>query len=215
MFVLTTCAPRPIERFFPPKAGCQWHRFWFLRGKKWPPACLKSEIAMAKINWSKARKFQSFEEKYQPGTVLRNGRVVAPAESRDQLSARAASAMREFEANMAKPSKKPVRGKLSINALKGYIAAAGLKPSEVAGGVSGLMQVAAEIYAMPVSDELIHRIRGLSKKRRRALCASYQKKHHLLSPTVKGAIRKRDERTRPTDDELHRLETIHEQLKLH
>jgi len=140
---------------------------------------------------------------------------VAPAETRDQLSAKAAVALREFEANLAKPSKKPVRGKLSINALKGYIAAAGLKPSEVAGGVSGLMHVAAEIYAMPVSDELIHRIRGLSKKRRRALCASYQKKHHLLSPIVKGAIRKRDERGRTTDDELQRLEAIREQLKLH
>lgn len=50
---------------------------------------------MARINWSKTRKYRSYEEKYEPGTELRNGRVVQPRRP-DSLAARAAEAERKW-----------------------------------------------------------------------------------------------------------------------
>jgi hypothetical protein len=40
------------------------------------------------MNWTKARKFREAEEKYQPGKVFDNGRVVTD-KPRDSLDARA------------------------------------------------------------------------------------------------------------------------------
>jgi hypothetical protein len=72
---------------------------------------------MGKMNWSKARKFRDFEEKYEPGTVMQNGRVVGSG-PRNGLAAKAAKAEREWlggimassgNAGRAKSRRKPSR----------------------------------------------------------------------------------------------------------
>lgn len=59
---------------------------------------------MAKINWTKTRKFRDYEEKYEPGTELKNGRVVAPRRP-DSLAARAAKAEAEWLAERERAAK--------------------------------------------------------------------------------------------------------------
>jgi hypothetical protein len=61
---------------------------------------------MARLEWSKSRKLQSgeYEEKYDPGTGLRNGRVV-PVARPDSLAARAALAEQEWLAEREKKRK--------------------------------------------------------------------------------------------------------------
>jgi hypothetical protein len=61
---------------------------------------------MARLEWSKSRKLRTgeFEEKYDPGTVLRNGRVV-PVARADSLAVRAALAEQEWLAERAKKRK--------------------------------------------------------------------------------------------------------------
>lgn len=49
---------------------------------------------MKRINWTKARKFKISEEKYDDGSVLKNGRVVTSP--KDSLSARAAAAEKRW-----------------------------------------------------------------------------------------------------------------------
>lgn len=64
---------------------------------------------MAKINWKNARKFRDFEEKYEPGTELRSGRVVQ-ARKPDSLAARAAEAEKQWiEGRVAKAKKQRQR----------------------------------------------------------------------------------------------------------
>jgi hypothetical protein len=60
---------------------------------------------MAKINWNKTRKFRDFEEKYEPGTELKNGRVVLPRRP-DSLAARAAEAEAKWIEERAAAAKK-------------------------------------------------------------------------------------------------------------
>lgn len=63
---------------------------------------------MAKMNWKKARQFRSSEEKYEPGTVLKNGRVV-PAAPRDPIGIAAAKAERKWvESGCPQVGPKPI-----------------------------------------------------------------------------------------------------------
>jgi len=57
------------------------------------------------MDWKKGRKFRDVQEKYEPGTVLKNGRMVpfAPAGS---LAARAARAELEWVKAGRKPTPK-------------------------------------------------------------------------------------------------------------
>ena len=57
---------------------------------------------MGKMNWSRPPKFREgdYEEKYESGTVMRNGRVVAGA-PQGSLAARAARAEKEWLAERA------------------------------------------------------------------------------------------------------------------
>lgn len=61
---------------------------------------------MARLEWSKSRKLRTGEyaEKYDPGTVMRNGRVV-PVARPDSLAARAAQAEKEWLEARAKKRK--------------------------------------------------------------------------------------------------------------
>ena len=63
------------------------------------------------LEWSKSRKLRNgeYEEKYDPGTVLRNGRVV-PVARPDSLAARAALAEQEWLAEREK-KRKPQRAR--------------------------------------------------------------------------------------------------------
>jgi|APCry1669192522_1035417.scaffolds.fasta_scaffold01101_9 hypothetical protein len=58
---------------------------------------------MARLKWSKSRKLRAgeYEEKYDPGTVMKNGRVV-PELRPDSLAARAAKAEQEWLADRKK-----------------------------------------------------------------------------------------------------------------
>lgn len=60
---------------------------------------------MSKLSWKKARKFRDYEEKYEPGTELRNGRIVQPRKP-DSLARRAAYAEIEWLADKAAKAKK-------------------------------------------------------------------------------------------------------------
>jgi hypothetical protein len=57
------------------------------------------------IDWRRARKFQSSEEKYEPGKVLESGRVVASA-PRDSLDKRAREVERAWLREQAKKKQK-------------------------------------------------------------------------------------------------------------
>jgi hypothetical protein len=57
---------------------------------------------MARMDWKKSRKYRVFEEKYEPGTMLKNGRVVPPAPM-DSLAVRAAKVEREWLMTGRKP----------------------------------------------------------------------------------------------------------------
>jgi len=61
---------------------------------------------MARLEWSKSRKLRTgeYEEKYDPGTELRNGRVVSVIRP-DSLAARAAQAEKEWLAEREKKRK--------------------------------------------------------------------------------------------------------------
>ena len=59
---------------------------------------------MARINWTKTRKFRDYEEKYEPGTELRSGRIVAPRRP-DSLAERAAKAEAEWMAERERKAK--------------------------------------------------------------------------------------------------------------
>ncbi len=61
---------------------------------------------MARLEWSKSRKLRAgeYEEKYDPGTVLRNGRTV-PVARPDSLAARATQAEKEWLAEREKARK--------------------------------------------------------------------------------------------------------------
>jgi hypothetical protein len=63
---------------------------------------------MTKINWSRTRKFREYEEKFEPGTELRNGRIVAPKRP-DSLAARAAQAEKDWLDQRAAKAKKQRR----------------------------------------------------------------------------------------------------------
>jgi hypothetical protein len=60
---------------------------------------------MAKINWGRTRKFRDYEEKYEPGTQLPNGRIVV-ARRPDSLAARAAEAEKQWIEGKAQKAKK-------------------------------------------------------------------------------------------------------------
>lgn len=60
---------------------------------------------MSKLDWKKTRKVRDYEEKYEPGTEMRNGRVVAPRRP-DSLAARAAQAEAEWLAAREQKAKK-------------------------------------------------------------------------------------------------------------
>ena len=61
---------------------------------------------MARMDWSKKRPYKGqYEEKYDPGTVMPNGRVVSVARP-DGLAARAAAAEAEWLAERAKKRSK-------------------------------------------------------------------------------------------------------------
>lgn len=60
---------------------------------------------MSKLSWKKARKFRDYEEKYEPGTELRNGRIVQPRKP-DSLAARAAQAEKQWLADREQATKK-------------------------------------------------------------------------------------------------------------
>lgn len=62
---------------------------------------------MGRLNWSKPRKLRDYEieEKYEPGTVMGNGRMVSYA-PRDTLAARAAAAERDWLAEKAEKTKR-------------------------------------------------------------------------------------------------------------
>jgi hypothetical protein len=63
---------------------------------------------MTKINWSRTQKFRESEEKFEPGTELRNGRIVAPKRP-DSLAARAAQAEKDWLDQRAAKAKKQRR----------------------------------------------------------------------------------------------------------
>jgi hypothetical protein len=60
---------------------------------------------MSKIDWNKARKFKESEEKYTPGAVLSNWRVIRDA-PRDGLDARARLAEQRWMATLSERAKK-------------------------------------------------------------------------------------------------------------
>jgi len=60
---------------------------------------------MAGMDWSKARKFKAREEKYAPGKVLDNGRMIS-ATPRDSLEARARKAEKIWEGEQTKKAEK-------------------------------------------------------------------------------------------------------------
>lgn len=62
---------------------------------------------MARMDWKRGRKFRGSEEKYEPGTVMGNGRVV-PSPDRDNLAMRAAQAERDWLAG-GQRAKAPVK----------------------------------------------------------------------------------------------------------
>jgi hypothetical protein len=59
---------------------------------------------MSGLNWNKTRKFREYEEKYIPGTVMDNGRVISDR-PRDQLAARAAKAEEQWLLERAEKAK--------------------------------------------------------------------------------------------------------------
>lgn len=154
---------------------------------------------MARMNWSKARKYSGYEEKYDPGTVLRNGRVVVG--SRHGLTARAD----EMLAYKKPVAKRTMQAKDWMS-LKAFVASAGVAPSELPGGSEGIRIAAAEIYRISIVGNMAAAIKAIPKKKRRALCKAYRTKHGLMSPKQKGMKRKAIENS-------EQMRAIRDQLK--
>lgn len=55
---------------------------------------------MKKLDWRKAKQPRETEAKYEPGTVLPNGEVVAPQQPRDTLERRAAAEERRWRRDL-------------------------------------------------------------------------------------------------------------------
>lgn len=61
---------------------------------------------MGGMNWKRARRIQSWEEKYAPGTEIDNGRVIWDGPPRDSLAKRAAAAEMEWRRTPSEGSKR-------------------------------------------------------------------------------------------------------------
>lgn len=155
---------------------------------------------MARMNWSRARKYSGYEEKYDPGTVLKNGRVVI-AGRQHSLTTRADEILA-----YKKPTPKRIMSAKDWMSLKAFVASAGVATSELPGGSDGIKVAAAEIYRISIMGNMAAAIKAIPKKKRRALCKAYRTKHGLMSPKQKGMKRKAIENS-------DRMQAIREQLK--
>lgn len=154
---------------------------------------------MAKMNWSRARKYSGYEEKYERGTVMPNGRVVGGA--RCDLATKADELLA-----YRKPVAKGTTSAKDWAAIKAFVATAGLNTSTILGGSAGIRKVAAEIYHVPAIGNMAAAIRALPKKKRRALCKAYRKANALLSP-------KQKRQRRLAEENSDRMQAIREQLQ--